>query len=107
MEWHALSSQLRTDYVKTVQLADLELSDSPVSSSLQIDTIVVFKIDQDLTRVMPYEKSFQTAVTYELSHKRQVYYRQVYGLLDWLRDIGGLFGALSGISIALVLIFQF
>ena len=45
MEWHALSNQLRTDYVKTVQLADLELSDSPVSSSMQIDTIVVFKIN--------------------------------------------------------------
>jgi len=28
-------------------------------------------------------------------------------MLDWLRDIGGLFGALSGISGALVLAFQF
>ena len=88
-----------------VQLADLELSDSPLSSSLQIDSIIVFKIDQDMTRVLPYGGTFQTAVTYELSHTRQVYYRQVYGLLDWLRDLGGLFSALSGISILIVLIF--
>ena len=47
------------------------------------------------------------AITYELSTSKSVYYRQVYAVLDWLRDIGGLYGALSGICIALVFAFQF
>jgi len=107
MVWHALSPQIRTDYVKNVQLADLKLSDSPLSASLLTDEVKVFKLVQELTRVMPYKQPFQNAITYELSHTRHIYYRQVYGLLDWLRDLGGLFGAMSGISLSIVLIFQF
>ena len=31
----------------------------------------------------------------------------MYNFLDWLRDIGGLYGAVSAICIAMVFIFQF
>ena len=57
--------------------------------------------------MLPYKNNFSNAVTYELSHTKDVYYRQVYGVLDWLRDIGGLYGSLSAICIGAVFIFQF
>ena len=58
-------------------------------------------------RFLPYKNDFHNAITYEMSDINQIYYRDVYGILDWLRDIGGLYGAIGGISLAAVLIFQF
>ena len=46
-------------------------------------------------------------MTYELSSTRTIYYRQVYGLLGWLSEIGGLFGAVSAISYMLVAVLQY
>ena len=46
-------------------------------------------------------------MTYELSDTQTVFSRQVYGFLDWLRDIGGLYGAIYAICYGLVFIFQF
>ena len=88
-------------------MTDLQLSDSPVSASLITDDFHVFKLDEGPSRILPYKQPFQNAITYELSLSRNVFYRQVYGMLDWLRDLGGLFGALSGISLTIVLVFQF
>ena len=42
--WHALSPNMRNEYVKNVQLADLKLSDSPLSASLLTDEVKVFKL---------------------------------------------------------------
>ena len=56
---------------------------------------------------MPYKRKFVNAVTYELSNSHQIIYREVYGFLDWLRDIGGLYGAIYAICFGLVSIFQF
>ena len=50
---------------------------------------------------------FHNAVTYELSNTKNIYYRTVYGFLDWLRDIGGLYGSIYAICFGIVLVFQF
>ena len=65
----------------------------------------IFKFGDSPTRTIPYHNNFHNAVTYELSDTHNTYFRQVYGLLDWLRDIGGLYGALSAIGIGLVSVF--
>ena len=58
-------------------------------------------------RVMPYKNQFHSAITYELSSTNIKYYRQVYSFLDWLGNIGGLYGAVSTIFGSIVFIFQF
>ena len=44
---------------------------------------------------MPYKNNFWNSITYELSLTRLSYKRIVYSFLDFLGDIGGLFGAIT------------
>lgn len=56
---------------------------------------------------MIYDKPFVNAVTYELSLMQKRYVRQVYTLLDFLAELGGLLSFLRLLSIGLVIVFQF
>ena len=49
----------------------------------------------------------QAAITYELSRDLRIVRRKVYGILDFLGDIGGLAGALRALFAALIIIFQY
>ena len=46
-------------------------------------------------------------ITYELDRDLLVIRRKVYGILDFLGDIGGLAGALKALFAALVIVFQY
>ena len=67
----------------------------------------IFKYIDHPTRFLPYNNTFHNAVTYELSNANVTLTRSVYGILDWLRDIGGLWGALYAICVGLVAIIHF
>ena len=56
---------------------------------------------------MQYLNDFHNSVTYELSSNQVVMYRTVYNFMNWLTDIGGLYGAIYGICLAVVSISQF
>ena len=88
-------------------MSELKLSDERFDDGILVESDTIFNQYDKPTRVLPYKNMFQTAVTFELSDVNQIYYRQVYGIFDWLRDIGGLYGALAGFSLALIAIFQF
>ena len=49
----------------------------------------------------------QNAITFELSLDRTVLKRRVYGWLDLLGELGGLFGALSPLCLGLVRVFHY
>ena len=55
---------------------------------------------------MTFFDNVQLAITYELDRDSKTIQRKVYGLLDWLGDIGGLAGALMALFTALIIIFQ-
>ena len=61
--------------------------------------------------VRPYDfprpDTTQLAITYELSRDLNKIRRKVYGLLDFLGDLGGLAGALRGLFTVVVLLFQY
>ena len=50
---------------------------------------------------------FWNSITYEMSLDRKEYFRKVYGSLDFLRDIGGLFAGIATIFSPMVLLFQY
>ena len=94
------------DYVKEIQLADLELNDSIFDAgSLITEHDGIFTFHERPTRILPYQNLFHNSVTFELSDTRTIFYRTVYSFLDWLRDLGGLYGAISAICIAMVFVF--
>ena len=56
---------------------------------------------------MPYKNNYWNAITYELSKTRLEYTRIVYSLMDFLRDLGGLFGGIAPIFGFIVSVFQY
>ena len=54
-----------------------------------------------------FKDNTQLAITYELDRDLQTISRKVYGILDWLGDIGGLAGALKALFTALIIVFQY
>ncbi len=59
------------------------------------------------SRELPYLNKFHNSITYEISLDRRDYFRRVYGVLDFLADVGGLFGAISPLCFIIVLCFQY
>lgn len=55
----------------------------------------------------PYPDTTQLAITYELNRDLSIIRRKVYGILDFLGDIGGLAGALRALFATLVIFFQY
>ena len=44
---------------------------------------------------MPYKNTMQNAITFEMSLSRKEFSRTVYNIMDFMRDMGGLFTALG------------
>ena len=63
--------------------------------SIQVDQVNGFDKIVAPSRIMPYKNKMHNSITYEMSLSRVEYTRTVYSILDFLRDIGGLFAALG------------
>ena len=50
---------------------------------------------------------WKTAVSFQLSMDRELIQRKAYNLLDYLRDIGGLLGAISGLCMTIMIALNF
>ena len=57
---------------------------------LATDEIYGFEINQKGYRFLPYKNQFWNSITYELSQSLLEQTRTVYGIFDFLGDIGGL-----------------
>ena len=58
------------------------------------------------TRLMPWRNQFQNAITFEMNLNKKKYFRSVYSFLDFLSDLGGLFGATRPIILAILTVFN-
>ena len=107
LKWYAATTA-RTDYVKRLQRTDLQLNDEWWNiGNIFVHENEGFYIQQHNSRILPYLNAFQNAITYELNLSQEAYYRRVYSILDFLRDIGGLFSALAPIFFGLNMIFNY
>ena len=58
-------------------------------------------------RILPYKNQFWNSITFELSRTQIEYTRVVYSSLDFLGDIGGLYGALLPFFSFCILMLQY
>ena len=65
----------------------------------------MFEVRQGPLRLYDFKDGVQLGITYELNRNLKTVKRKVYGILDWLGDIGGLAGALHAIFFGAILIF--
>ena len=56
-----------------------------------------WRIQRLPNRELPYINNWANAVTLEVSLDQEKYQRAIYSLLDYVSDLGGLFGAVSPI----------
>ena len=75
--------------------------------NLLIDNTVGFSSKISVSRILPYNNYMWNSITFELSRTRVEYTRTVYSSLDFLGDIGGLFGALGPIFAIGVKVLQY
>ena len=66
-----------------------------------------FSINLSWTRSLAAKNRAQNAITYELSMSRIEFTRSVYGLLDFLADLGGLFASIGPLCKIFTLSFQY
>ena len=59
------------------------------------------------TRLMPYNNTMQNAITFEMNLSKKMYFRRVYSTLDFLSDIGGLYGATMPIILTMLMAFNY
>ena len=71
------------------------------------EDIDVFKIHETKKRPYEFKDNVQIQVTFELNLDLEVTDRQVYSVLDWLGDTGGLGEACFFIGAAIVIFFNY
>merc|ERR1712051_168998 len=75
--------------------------------SLFSDKVMGFENFQAPTRTLPYKNLFINSITFEMSLSQIEYKRTVYSFLDFLSDLGGLFGTLGPFCGIIVTVFQY
>ena len=105
--YNVLSPQIRSDVYNYLQITELDLSDEVASVSGAGETYTMFKVEPGPFRMYDFKDDVQLAINYELSRDLRIIRRKVYGLLDFLGDLGGLAGALRGIFTGAIIVFQY
>jgi hypothetical protein len=86
-------------------MTQLDLSDKIGAVASAPDTLNMFLVEAGPQRLYDFPDNTMVAITYELSRDLSIIRRQVYGILDFLGDVGGLAGALRGIFTVMVIVF--
>ena len=103
MKWFALDGTVRKDMPKIITRSSMELNDYIMNvGDLLEDSDEGFYMETMGMRTLPYENLIHNSITFEMSLARMSYSRSVYGILDFLGDIGGLESALSPICAFIV-----
>ena len=103
-----MSEKQRFDQVRMISRTKLNLSDYQWDvGNFQQDEEEGFDVDVEISRVLPYENLFWNAITFEVSSAQYETTRTVYMIMDFLKDIGGLFTAIEKIFGAIVIILQY
>lgn len=107
--WIPITSELREEVVFKVSVTTLELQDSiwqwGVWTNVEIPN--VFKMSEIGKRPYEFPDNVHVSVAIELQSDLTVLNRQVYSVLDWLGDIGGLSEALFFIGATVLMLFTF
>ena len=95
------------DYYNYVDLTKLDLRDNIGSFGSGGAEHFMYHVRAGPARPYDFPDNIHTSITYELNRDLKVIRRKVYGIGDFLGDLGGLYGALTGLFGALIIIFQF
>lgn len=106
--WIPINSQLREEVVLKLSITDLMLQDERFHwGSLNQYPERVFKIEEVGKRPYEFPNDIHISVTVEVNLDLTIIERQVYNILDWIGDVGGLGEGCFFISYALLGVIHF
>ena len=89
--WIPINTQVREEYVYSVQITHLNLQDNYFQfSALTEDSMEIFTCKYEKTRPYEVQDNVQVMISWEFDLTLYRVDRDVYSLLDWIGDIGGL-----------------
>ena len=105
-EWIPINTQIREEIVFKASLTQLDLQDRrwQWSNWTQENIQDVFKLHETKKRPYEFQDNVHIQITIEFDLDLTVIDRQVYSVLDWLGDTGGLGEALFFLGGALLVI---
>ena len=105
LNWVPINSQLREEVVYKIYLTDLYLQDNHFQfSDFTEDELRIFSLKYDVKRPYEFFDSVHLQVTIEFDLTLHRVDRNVYGVLDWVGDVGGLY---EGVYLILYIILVF
>ena len=91
-KYYALNSEAKSDYVNMITRTSVELYDTYLSVAHSArEDYKGFTMEQQPTRTIPYDNHMRTIITFEISHTKTHHFREVYSIMDFFSDSGGLF----------------
>ena len=99
--WYAISTAVRSDFVKKLVFHDIHYSEHTFGLELGQKKIKIHNSVESLPRILPYKRMFQTAITFEIDTTLYEVIKIEYSAFDWLSSIGGLSSIIFAISQAI------
>ena len=94
--WSAISSSQRAEEIWMIQNKELQLQDSRFFAfgSFSQNSEMIFNLKSHGKRPYEFKDRVHHTLSFEMSLNLQTAEREVYHVLDWIGDIGGLFDGL-------------
>ena len=107
LRWHPIDGISKSDVLRMILRGKSYVDDNRLLTigDLTLKQDDIFQFEPQDTRAIPYSNGWYISVTYELSLDQIIYKRDLYNLLDFMRDLGGLAVAFRAICVVLVHIF--
>ena len=105
-EYIPLNTQIREEVIYKLKLTDLELQDHYYQfSAITEEVSRIFSNNYEYRRTYEFPDRIQMSVTWEFDLTLYRIDRDVYSILDWIGDVGGLSeGLVIGLGAALTLL---
>ena len=107
MVWYPINSQFRTEYIRQIKITTLELQDSIPLGELELHTEEIFTVVGAGERPYEFVDNVHLSISFEMSLDRKRIQRNVFSLLDWIGEVGGLLEALFVLFSVLITIYNY
>ena len=106
--WFPIKSTSREEIVNEITIEELQLQNSPFQFSdlTEVET-ELFSIKKVGTRPYEFDDKIHHSISYEMNLDLLATDRELYSILDWIGDLGGLYDGLKLFFVALISFFNY
>ena len=96
--WYAVNTSIRSDFVRKIKITDVLYNYRNLGLGLWAQEEQIFAGIDLPTRILPYTRPFQSAITFEIDMTHYEMTRMEFTFFDWLSAVGGLGSIVFAVS---------